>query len=219
MLPIQRLQVEQSEKRQRINELLGQDEVNDEERAELGALTTRAQQLEVELRAAIVAQVPAETRPITQDAEHRERLDLRGRATLTNYLLSAAQGRVPSGAELELRQAAGVQGIPTELFEVRADDPTVSPSTGTGVNVDVVRPLIYARAILPRVGVSMPMVESGGYSTMTISTGLTAGAMAAGAPREADAAVLTPKTTVPHRVSARLRVRIEDIQARWNLLV
>ena len=57
----------------------------------------------------------------------------------------------------------------------------------------------------------MPMVESGGYSTMTISTGLTAGAMAAGAPREADAAVLTPKTTVPHRVSARLRVRLEDI--------
>ena len=213
MLPIHRLQVEQSEKRQRINAILVQDEVADEERAELGALTERAQQIEVELRAALVAQGEAETHPVTQDAEFRERLELRSRARLTNYVLSALLGRLASGAEAELQAAAGVTQIPIELFDVeqRADMATVSPTSGTGVNLDPIYPLIYARSVLPRVGVAMPRVGSGGYSSMTITTGLSAAAVVAGAAQESTPATLTPKSTTPHRISARLSLRIEDI--------
>ena len=40
---------------------------------------------------------------------------------------------------------------------------------GTGVNVDPVVPSIFARAVLPRMGVDMPRVGTGGYSTMTIT--------------------------------------------------
>lgn len=217
MTPTHRLQLEQSRVRQQINEYLAKEELTDEERAELDGYTKRAQQIEVELRAAIVASdTETRTREVEPDAELRERLELRERATLTGYLMAAAQGRMPHGAELELQQAAGVTGIPVELFEVRrretrADAATTSPTTGTGVNVDPVRPMIYARSVLPRLGVAMPRVETGGYSTMTITTGLSAGAMAAGGARESTAATLTPKTTVPHRVSARLSIRIEDV--------
>ena len=130
MKPADRLRIQQSETRERINALLAED-ATDESRAEMRELTTRAQNIEVELRAAIVAEPDAEVRTVPMDSEHRERLQLRQAASLTNYLTAALQGRMPSGAELELRQAAGVSdtGIPVELFdlEVRADAPSVPP--------------------------------------------------------------------------------------------
>ena len=49
----QKLQIEQSEKRQRLNELLGLDGLADEQRGELDTLTKRMQQLEVELRGVV----------------------------------------------------------------------------------------------------------------------------------------------------------------------
>ena len=60
----QKLQIEQSEKRQRLNELLAIDgaELTDEQRAEMETLTKRMQQIEVEMRAAIVAEGEEESR-------------------------------------------------------------------------------------------------------------------------------------------------------------
>ena len=48
----------------------------------------------------------------------------------------------------------------------------------------------------------MPRIESGGYSTMTISDSVTAAATTAGAAFTPTAGVLTPKNTDPHRVTA-----------------
>ena len=218
MLESQRIALRLSQVRQRLNEIAGLEgeAMTPEIRAESEALETEYGDLERRHRAALIGEPETETRQREEpDAEHRERIELRERATLTGYLLAAAQGRMPHGAELELQQAAGVNGIPVELFDVRqretrADAPTGSPST-VGVNVDPIRPLIYARAVIPRMGVAMPRVVSGTYATMTITAGLSAGAMAAGAVRESTAATLTPKTTTPHRVSARLSIRIEDV--------
>ena len=219
MTPSQRITLRLSEVRSRLNAIAGLegDDFTTEVRSEAQALEREYADLETRHRAATIAEASnEETRQHDEpDRELRERMELRERATLTNYLLSAAQGRMPHGAELELQQAAGVSGIPVELFEVRqretrADAPTTSPST-VGVNVDPIRPLIYARAVLPRMGVAMPRVDSGTYATMTITAGLSAGAMTAGAARESTVATLTPKTTTPHRVSARLSIRIEDV--------
>ena len=49
------MQVRQSEIRERLNALLAVEEQSDEERAELGTLTTEGQALEPQIRAAIVA--------------------------------------------------------------------------------------------------------------------------------------------------------------------
>ena len=55
--------VEKSEKRQRANELMTKaDELTTEERAELDTLTKRLQEIEVELRAAIVLEETNEVR-------------------------------------------------------------------------------------------------------------------------------------------------------------
>ena len=48
--------LEQSENRQKLNELLGQSELSAEQRSDLEKRTNRAQQLEVEYRAALVSE-------------------------------------------------------------------------------------------------------------------------------------------------------------------
>ncbi len=217
MTPLQRIRIDQSTHREKINALLAvETELDDTQRTELQGLTTRMQHLELEYRAAEIADGPME---IADDApvvskDQRQRLELRSAARLTNYLLSHAQGKMPSGAELELQQEAKVNGIPAELFDVARRETcadTLAPTTGTGVNVDPVRPMLYARAVLPRLGVAMPRVGSGAYSTMTISAGLTAAATTAGSAFDATAATLTPQTTSAHRVTGRLSLRAEDI--------
>ena len=58
----QKLLLEQSEKRQKINELLDKEDRSADENTELETLTARMQAMEPELRAAIVAEGAAETR-------------------------------------------------------------------------------------------------------------------------------------------------------------
>ena len=215
MTNLQRLQLEQSEKRQRVNDLLGKEELADDERGELDALTKRLQHVEVELRAAIVADGKVETRSESHDPEVRERVELRSRASLTGYLRSALAGRLPSGAEAELNAAAGIgDGIPLELWDVerRADTTTGTPGS-VGVNLDAIRPAVFAQSVLTRLGVEMPRVESGSYVSATINQSLTAGAKAKNADADSTAATFTVTPATPKRISARLSIAIEDVAA------
>ena len=221
---LRELRDRQSRERGRMAELSQAENLTDETRGELDAIEKGTADLERQIRAAMVGLEEEErsaqtTETDSPDAEMRERAELRGRARLLNYLTAAAEGRQVDGAEAELRAAAGVvSGVPLELFDLprrqteqRADAATTAPATGTGVNVDPVLPMIFARAVLPRMGVDMPRVGTGGYSTMTITAALSAAAVAAGTAKDSTAATLTAKTTTPHRVSARLSIRIEDV--------
>ena len=240
MTPAQKLQVEQSALRQRINDRLGQDEISDEERTELEAWTKRAQETETELRAALVADGDdAEKREAAHRfgtelrAEDRERLELREKATLTGYLMAAIRGGVLKGAEAELQAAAGVDGIPLEIFdtrdvlerralaEVRAErlrlgleDRAVSAAPGTvGLNLDPIRPAIFAPSIAGKLMIDMPRVPSGTFATGTISTSVTADAVGKGSNVPETAAIITVGTATPKRVGANLGLAWEDIAA------
>ena len=220
----QKLEMEQSEKRQALNVLLSKDELQDSERKELEGLTKRAQEIEVEIRAAIIAEPEAhlETREMVRglDSEQRERLELRSQASLTNFLTRYMSGKMPQGRELELQQAAQVDGIPLELWdtprsmglETRADTVTGTPST-VGVNLDRIRPAVFAKSIAPMLGIEMPRVESGTFASATINASLTAGAKDKGGVADSTAATFTVTTATPKRISARLSIAIEDIAA------
>ncbi len=225
---LRELQDRASRERQRMAELAGADALTDETRAELDRIEGGTPDLERQIRAAKVAVDAEEAAQRTEqraagpdaDAETREREELRGRARLTNYVLAAMRGALPSGAEAEYAAAAGAaDGIPLSLFdeppapetrEQRADAVTPAPAT-VGVNMANILPAIFARSVLPRIGVRMPRVASGTYAAGRIGTSLTAGAMAKGAAREATAAAITTATTTPHRVSARMSIAIEDV--------
>ena len=202
--------------------LLDESDWTPEIRSELQEIEQGWSDLQLQIRSAqavLDTEQAGETRDAAPDAAQRERLELRSKAQLTNFLLAAAQGRAVRGAEAELCAAAEVRdgAVPLELFDVpeeretRADTATGAPTSGTGVNLDPIRPMIYARAVLPRMGVAMPRVASGTFATATISMGLSAGAKAKGAAQESSAAAFTAQTTTPHRVSARLSIQLEDV--------
>ena len=226
MTTSQKIRVRLSEVRERLNAIaaLEGEAFTDEVRSEAEALHTEYADLEIRHRAAILAEPEPEEREAAPDAEMRERVELRSRASLGTYLAAALSGRVVSdGAEAELAKAAGVgEGkIPLELWdtapraerrqaEQRAD--AVSPAPGTvGVNLDRILPAIFAPSVAPSLGIDMPRVASGTYASATISTSLSADAKAKGGAAESTAAALTVTTATPKRVSARLSLTAEDI--------
>ena len=225
MTKLHELQLKQSEIREKLNTLLGKEARTEVEDAELRELTDQAQKLEPEIRAALVAEGDDEraAREAAEaagvDPETRERLELRSRATLGGFLLSALQGRLPGGAESEYAAACGVtDGIPVDLFEqdrpapeTRADAVTPAPATGQGATLAPIEPFVFADSIAPRLGIQMPQVGSGNYSEATISTALTAAAKNKGDAQESTAADLTTVTASPRRVSARLSIAMEDV--------
>ena len=218
MTNAQKIALRLSQVRSRLNEISGieGDAFTDEVRSEAGNLQTEYADLETRHQAAILSESGSETRQLEPDAEHRERIELRSQASLTNFIIGAMQGRMPSGAEAELQAAAGVTGIPLELWDV-AREKRVDLATGTpgsvGVNLDSIRPAVFSAAVLPRLGVEMPRVESGTYASATIATSLGAGSQAKDGDAMASAATFSVTAVTPKRITARLAIRIEDVAA------
>ena len=228
MTNAQRIRLRLSHVRQRLNEIAGLEgeAFTDEIRSEAESLQTEYRDLETRYQAAIVAEPEPEEREAAPDAEMRERVELRSRASLGRYLLAALRGRAVDGVEAELAAAADVgEGIPIELWDVasparaearqaeqRADAVSPAPST-VGVNLDRILPAIFAPSVAGSLGIDMPRVASGTYASATISTSLTAGAKGKGAAAESTAAALTVQSATPKRVSARLSLTLEDVAA------
>lgn len=131
----QRLEIERSEKVQRLNELLAMDPdtLTDELRGEMDAITKRMGPLETELRAAITAEAAeeAEARGLfgnNGDGEAAETRRLLESTPLTDYLGPAAAGAAVEGRAAELSAALKV------------------PTAGTGGGVAVPWPMLETRA-------------------------------------------------------------------------
>ncbi len=217
MTPAQKIELELSKTRSRLNEIAGIQEITPEIREEAARLEVSYSDLELRHRASIIGQPSPETRETTTDPEMRERIELRGKASLTSFLRSAIAGRLPSGAEAELMSAAGIsEGIPLELWDTPRpiEERAVADLPGTvGINLDRIRPAVFANAVLPRLGVEMPRVESGTYASATISTSQSATAQAKGGAAVGVAGAMSVTTATPKRISGRLEIAIEDIAA------
>ena len=228
MLESQKIELRRSKIRERLGEIskLEGDAYTDEVKAEERSLQDEFGGLEARHRTAIIAESEeAEQREAEAgnglDPETRERVELRSKASLTNYLVAAAKGRMTDGAEAELQQAAGVQGIPLELWDVpvpaeqrSTEERAITPAPGTvGVNLDPIRPAVFANSVATRLGIDMPRVASGTYATATITKSQAAAAKEKSAAIDATAGALTVTTATPKRVSARLELTLEDIAA------
>ena len=226
MKRLRELRERQSKERQRMAELSNEDSLTDSTREELDRIETGTPDLERQLRAAQTALETEEREalatggnaPATVDAEQRERIELRGRVHVGRYLTAALRGRAPDGAERELAEAAGLEPgqIPLELWQPPQEQRDITPAPGTvGVNLDVLRPFVFAPSVVSRLGIEMPKVESGTYASGTITTAATAGAVPRGTATTGDvpetAAAFTVETTGAHRIGASLMLSIEDI--------
>ena len=232
MTNLQKIRLRLSKVRQRLNEIAGLegDDFTPEIRSESATLQTEYSDLETRQRAAIVGEGEGspEVREIPGDldAEARERLELRSRASVGAYLLARLKGRAVEGAEAELAAAAGVSdgGIPLEAWDVAQSVPgtesairearevTAAPGT-VGTNLQPIMPAIFAPSIAGRLGIEMPRVASGTYASATITGSQSASAHAKGSDAVAVAGSFTVTSATPKRVSARLELAIEDVAA------
>ena len=226
MTILQKLQLRQSEVREKLNTLLGLETRTEEQQGELEKLTAEGQKIEPELRAAIIA-APDEQTVVTptDDPEVRERLELRGRVRFGRFLAAAISGRVLDGAEAEYRSSMGTgDGVPLDLFEhdrpstleYRADAATVAPATAQGENIAVLQPFVFSESIASRLGIEMPTVGSGAHTEARISAALTAGPKNKGTAQSSTAATIVGVTAKPRRIASRLSVQHEDVALFGN---
>ena len=217
MTASQKIRLRLSQVRARLNEIAGIDDLTEEIRTEAATLQAEFSDLEVRSQAAIAAEPAPEVRELDGlDAEMRERLELRSKANLTGFVLSAMSGRQLSGAEAEFSAACEARGdIPIEIFDPdprQVEHRTVTEAPGTvGVNVAPIQPHIFAPSIAPYMGIDMPQVRSGTFSQARINAALTADSKAKGADAVASAATFAVKSATPKRVSARLEILAEDV--------
>ena len=233
----QKLTVRLSEIRQKLNDLLGVEDRSDDQSAELETLTAEAQRLEPELRAAIVAEGdPAETRTdTTEDAEDRERRELRGKVTLADYIGAAvAQGDAGSagGAAAEYAAAMGCPGMvpltmcgPTteeraaataRAVEHRAVTPAPADSDVPHTHAPIV-PALFDRSVAGYLGIEMPTVGTGIASYPILSTSLQGGMKGEDAAATEGAGAYTVTDADPRRLTGSFRIRKEDIAKLPNL--
>ena len=215
----------QSKARQRMAELAGADALTDETRAEFDGLESGIADTERQLRAArqaveaeeAEAKAKGKTEPgAGPDPEMRERIELRSKASLGRFLTAAAGTGKLDGPEAELAEAAGLAPgqIPVELWDIPGpaeqrgtEQRAITPAPGTtGINLDPLRPMVFAPSVIDKLSVDMPMVESGTYATGTITAAATADAVAKSAEVPEDAAAFTVVTTGAHRGRRQLEL-------------
>ena len=228
MTDSQRLELRAIDCRKRLTEIAGlpDDKMTDEIHAEADRLSEEYASIETRRKAAILAEEQAGDKvevhsTETLDAEDRQRIDLRSKATLGGYLRARLEGRLPAAELAEYGAACECEpgAIPIDLFEAdrpretHADAVTPSPAAGSGagLNIGSILPWIFDQSIAKRLGLSMPTVGSGTWSELLFSTPLSGSARAKGAAQSSTAGALTPVSANPRSISARLSLAIEDI--------
>ena len=231
----QRLSVRLSEIRQRLNEIAGLegDAFTDEVRTESDALTVEYSGKETQYRAALVSEGDeAEHRAAGdshEDAEVRERRELRGRARLSNYINAAIASRGVEGAEHEYAAACDAPGlVPLELFGGTAEqraaewrarqsgrvehrDVTPGPADASvQQNQAPIVPALFDRSVAQYLGVEMPTAAIGVASYPVLSTSVTGGVVAEDADAAETAGAFTVASADPRRLTGALRIRRED---------
>ena len=173
---------------------------------------------EPELRAALAAETdPQELVTATGDPELRARLELRGRARVSDFLVARLRGQPVTGASLEYSQAEGCEGaIPPSLLrdpETRADAATPAPATHPTMP-NQIQGYAYPPPIHEYLGVQVVPQRDGDAAYPVVTTALTGGMAAAGVAADSAAAALTvTKHAADRRLQTRLTLRREDLAA------
>ena len=204
----QRIQLEQSKLRETINRLLGLAEMTTEQRSELTVATERATALEVELRAAILVE-PEVTITEGVDAEARERLELRGKSQVVNYVKAACEMRSVSGPEAEFNSALsmGADQFPLELL---APEQRQTTATDTATNQGTWLDRLFDQAAAQYLGITFTSVPAGVASFPITTAGSSASQQAKSEAASAAAWTIGVVTMEPKRNAVHAIFSIED---------
>ena len=227
MTESQKIELRRSKVRERLGEIakLAGDAHTDEVQAEERALQDEYGSLELRHRSAIISEDVALDNAKGEagdlDAEQRERIELRSKASLGAYMKAALTGRHGArSGKLNCRQPPVSMGSRSNFGTCRSSAP---PSTGPSrqhrapsgsISIRSGR-AVFAPSIADKLMIDMPRVASGTYATGTVSSTagsvLTADAVAKSAEVPQTAGAITVGTASPKRVGASLGLTLEDI--------
>ena len=161
MLKSQKLSIELSEKRERLNVLLDKPELSSEEKEEREKITKRLIEMEPEIRAAITAEGVEERTDPGESLELRALVD---RADLGIIFQSVIEHRATSGAEKELQDhfKLPANAVPLALLRDEPETRAVTPAPGdVGHSQQPIIPGVFPQACAAFLGVAMPTVATG----------------------------------------------------------
>ena len=201
MTTINKLQLLQSEIREKLNSLISKDALDDAERSELDALTNEMRDLEPKLRAALVAQDEA-------NAKANEGLgEVKQRASLSDYWNAVVNKRSLDGAAAELNKELGLDGhtIPWEMFEVQERAATTTTQNDGGLMQRPILARLFARDVFDSLGVRLDSVPAGQTEYVVLTSGQTPAMKSEGtAANAAVASTFDTQTLKPRRLTAQI---------------
>ena len=169
----QKLTIQLSTGRQKLNELLAVEERSAEQNVELETLTAEVQRTEPELRAAIASEGDVVVETTVQKPEDRELRELVGKASIGSIVSHVLRNKGTSGAERELQDhfELATNEIPVELLrapmETRAV--TVAPSDVGSQQNEIVLP-VFSSGDASFLGVRETMLQAGDAVFPVLST-------------------------------------------------
>ena len=216
------IQGRQSELRSRLAVLAAQDTRTADEETELLKVETKLSGCEPELRAALSAAAAEDdasrsTVPTT-DPETRERIELRSKTGLADFLKAAAAGGAAvTGAAAEYAASLGVPPVghvPMAIF-TRTPPPVeeraITPGPAVKGMLQPVVPFVFERSAAASLGIMMPSVPSGQVQIPKITTAPPADTLATDGAAPATAAAVTLVNQAPVRIAGQFEVRVEDL--------
>ena len=216
------VQGRQSELRSRLAVLAAQDTRSADEETELTTVETKLSGCEPELRSALVAAAAEDdasrSTVETTDPETRERVELRAKTGISDFLKAAVAGAAVTGAASEYAAACGVPTVghlPMAIFagtapsapEVRA----ITPGPAVKGMLQPTVPFVFERSAAASLGISMPSVPSGQVQIPKITTAPPADTLAKDGAAPATAAAVTLVNQAPVRIAGSFEVRVEDL--------
>ena len=128
-----------------------------------------------------------------EDAETRERRELRGKAKLSDFVAAALKGQPVTGASGEYAEAEGVSGrMPLDLLAPESEERAVTPGPASET-VSTTRPTVpyaFSRTDSAALGIAFPVVSPGAAHFPALETAPPAGPKA----KDAAAAQTAPRS-------------------------
>ena len=202
----QRLQVEMSEVREKLNGL-----ADDASKEEVDGLTGQYQSLESKFRAAIISE-DAEDREAEQSGEHaenRELADVHTRANVGEMFIQVLDHTAVTGAIRELQEHYGLamNQVPLSMIEHRAVTP--GPAN-VGQNQQAVIPYVFAQSVAAFLGIPQPRVAVGEAVFPVLTTAPSVGTPVENATQAETTGSFTGDVLSPSRLQASFFYSRED---------
>ena len=221
MTKAQKLQLRQSEVRQRLGEIAGMDELTDELKAEERKLTGELSDLETRFRAALGSEGLPEDQVIHLDREELERRSLLRKANVGKILQAVLDHSIPDGEEREAQQAHGLgpNQIPLDMLLDEDELRAVSTApTDTGANQQQILLPVFASPSAAFLSVPQPRVSAGDAVYPVLSTRPSVkGPFTDSTSADDTTASFTSQTLKPERLQAAFFWRRTD-QARFPVI-